>query len=169
MKDQGFQVQDTAWVVAVYTGVAMVFQLEGGYLGDRIPIRLALFLFTSIQAGAVLLLTFSTNLVMFYAFAVLFGMGFGGRNPLTVAIRGDYFGRASFGKILGLSTVPMNFLLLISAPMAGYLRDIQGSYTDAFLLLAALNFLGGVFFLLARKPQLAVADAGVPEAVSQSV
>ena len=166
MKDQGFQVQDTAWVVAVYTGVAMVFQLVGGYLGDRIPIRLALFLFTTIQAGAVFLLTFSTNLAMFYAFAVLFGMGFGGRNPLTVAIRGDYFGRASFGKILGLSTVPMNFLLLISAPMAGYFRDIQGSYTSAFLLLAVLNFLGGVCFLMARKPQLAAANTGVPEAVS---
>ena len=168
MKDQGFQVQTTAWVVAIYTGVAMLFQLVGGYLGDRIPIRLALFLFTTIQAGAVLLLTFSTNLVMFYGFAVLFGMGFGGRNPLTVAIRGDYFGRASFGKILGLSTVPMNFLLLISAPMAGYLRDIQGSYTSAFLLLAALNFLGGVCFLMARKPRLAVVGTGVPEAVSQS-
>ena len=169
MKDQGFEVQTTAWVVAAYTAVAMVFQLVGGYLGDRIPIRLALFLFTSIQAGAVLLLTFSNSLAMFYAFAVLFGVGFGGRNPLTVAIRGDYFGRASFGKIMGLSTVPMNLLLLISAPMTGYMRDVQGNYTDAFLLLAALNFLGGVFFLLARKPQLTGTDTGVPEPVSQAV
>jgi len=169
MKDQGFQVQTTAWVVAVYTAVAMVFQLVGGYMGDRIPIRLALFLFTSIQAGAVLLLTFSNSLTMFYAFAVLFGMGFGGRNPLTVAIRGDYFGRASFGKIMGLSTVPMNVLLLISAPMAGYLRDTQGDYTLAFLLLAAFNFLGGVFFLLARKPQLAAANPSTAEPVSQSL
>jgi sugar phosphate permease len=168
MKDQGFQVQTTAWVVAVYTAVAMVFQLVGGYLGDRIPIRLALFLFTTIQAGAVLLLTFSNSLAMFYLFAVLFGMGFGGRNPLTVAIRGDYFGRASFGKIMGLSTVPMNILLLISSPMAGYLRDTQGSYTLAFLLLAAFNFLGGVCFLLARKPRLAATNTSAPEWVPQS-
>ena len=41
--------------------------------------------------------------------AILFGMGFGGRNPLTVAIRGDYFGRATFAKILGLSTVPSEY------------------------------------------------------------
>ena len=97
----------------------------------------------------------------------VFGMGFGGRNPLTVAIRGEYFGRASFGKILGLSTVPMNFLLLISSPMAGYLRDIQGNYIGAFLLLALLNFVGGLCFLMARKPLLTGAENPMPEAVSR--
>ncbi len=114
-----------------------------------------LFGFTCIQAGAVVLLTFSSSLFMLYLFAALFGIGFGGRNPLTTAIRGEYFGRASFGKILGLSTVPMNVLLLVAAPLAGYLYDVQGTYTMAFIILAALNFLGGVLFLMARRPTLA--------------
>ncbi|PKB68686.1 MAG: hypothetical protein BZY81_01245 [SAR202 cluster bacterium Io17-Chloro-G4] len=152
MEDKGFEVQDTAWIVIVYLSFAMVFQLVGGYLGDRVPKRFALFGFTSLQAGAVVLLASASSLSAFYLFAVLFGMGFGGRNPLTVAIRGDYFGRASFGKILGLSTVPMNLLLLIAAPLAGYMRDVQGTYTQAFYLLAALNFVGAVLFLLARRP-----------------
>ena len=73
---------------------------------------------------------------------------------MTVAIRGDYFGRASFGKILGLSTVPMNLLLLVAAPLAGYMRDVQGSYTQAFYLLAALNMVGAVLFLMAKRPVL---------------
>jgi sugar phosphate permease len=155
INDKGFDVQTTAWVVAVYTAVSMVAQIAGGYLGDRLPKRMILFGFTSIQAGAVVLLTFSSSLFMLYLFAVLFGIGFGGRNPLTTAIRGEYFGRASFGKILGLSTVPMNVLLLVAAPLAGYLYDVQGTYTMAFIILAALNFLGGVLFLMARRPTLA--------------
>ena len=73
---------------------------------------------------------------------------------MTVTIRGEYFGRASFGKILGLSTVPMNVLLLIASPLAGYMRDVQGTYTNAFLILAALNFIGGVCFLFAKRPVL---------------
>jgi len=85
---------------------------------------------------------------------VLFGIGFGGRTPLTTAIRGDYFGRASFGKILGISTVPMNILLLIAAPMAGFMRDELGDYDMAFLVLAGLNMIGAVLFLVAKKPQL---------------
>ena len=154
IKDLGFDVQTTAWVVSAYTSVSMAFQIIGGYIGDRVPKGAAIFVFTSIQAGAVVLLTASSSLPMLYLFAVLFGIGFGGRNPLTTAIRGDYFGRASFGKILGLSTVPMNVLLLIAAPFAGYLRDVQGTYTTAFNTLAALNFLGGALFLMAKKPVL---------------
>ncbi len=159
LQDQGFPLQTTGWIVAVYTAVAMVFQLVGGYVGDRIPKRVALFIFTSIQAGAVIVLTLAGSLRSFYLFAILFGIGFGGRNPLTIAIRGEYFGRASFGKILGLSTVPMNILLLIASPFAGYMRDVQGTYTNAFLILAGLNFLGGVLFLLAKRPVLAAAQS----------
>ena len=159
LQDKGYPLQTTGWIVAVYTGVAMVFQLVGGYVGDRIPKRVALFIFTSIQAGAVVALTMAGSLGSFYLFAILFGIGFGGRNPLTVAVRGEYFGRASFGKILGLSTVPMNILLLIASPFAGYMRDVQGTYTNAFLILAGLNFLGGVLFLLAKRPVLAAAQS----------
>jgi MFS family permease len=156
VKDQGYGVQTAAWVVTVYTGVAMIFQMVGGYIGDRIPKRVALFVFTGIQAGAVVLLALSPNLTGFFLFAVLFGVGFGGRTPLTTAIRGEYFGRASFGKILGISMVPMNILLLLAGPLAGYMRDVQGTYQYAFLLLAGLNFIGAVLFLLAKNPSLAL-------------
>ena len=158
LKDKGFDVQTTGWIVVVYTATAMVFQLVGGYVGDRWPKNIALFIFTTIQAAAVVVLTLSASLLMFYLFAVLFGMGFGGRNPLTTAIRGEYFGRTSFGRILGLSTVPMNVLLLIGSPLAGYMRDIQQTYDPAFLLLAGFNFLGGVLFLFARKPRISAGD-----------
>ena len=154
LKDAGFDVQTTGWIVTVYTATAMVFQLVGGYIGDRWPKNLALFVFSSIQAAAIVMLTLAASLLSFYLFALLFGIGFGGRNPLTTAIRGEYFGRASFGRILGLSTVPMNVLLLIGSPLAGYMRDVQGSYDTAFLLLAGLNFLGGVLFLFSRRPRL---------------
>ena len=152
MQDMDYQLQTTAWVVTVYTGVSMVFQLVGGYVGDRISKRMALFIFTAIQASAVVVLTLATSLTTFYLFAVLFGVGFGGGGPLRVAIRGDYFGRASFGKILGLSAVPSNLLLLTASPFAGYLRDVQGDYLDAFRVLAGLNFLGAIFFLMAKRP-----------------
>ena len=156
LKDRGFDIQTTGWVVAAYTAVAMVFQIVGGYSGDRVPKNLVLFVFTTVQAVGVVVRTVAHTLPMVYLFAVLFGIGFGGRNPLTVAIRGEYFGRASFGKILGLSTVPMNVLLLISSPLAGYLRDVQGDYTDAFLILAFLNVVGGVLFLFSKRPKLSL-------------
>ena len=152
--DLGYGVQTTAWVITVQTAVAIVFQFLGGWAGDRMPKNVALFIFTAIQGLGVIFLTLGSGIIYFYTFAVLFGIGFGGRTPLTTAIRGDYFGRASFGKILGISTVPMNILLLIAAPMAGFMRDELGDYKMAFLLLSGLNLLGAVLFLIARKPKL---------------
>ena len=156
MSDQGYSLQTSAFVITGYTLVSMIFQIVGGYVGDRVPKRIALFVFTWIQASGVFLLTFGpTSLVVAYGFALLFGIGFGGRNPLTVSIRGEYFGRSSFGKIMGLSQVPMNVLLLTAPVFAGVVRDMTNEYTIAFAVLAALNMVGGVMFLLASKPVLA--------------
>jgi len=152
MVDKGYDIQDAAFVVSVYTAVAMGFQLVGGYVGGKIPIRLALAFFTTLQALGVVALVIADSLQSFYFFAILFGAGFGGRNPLTVAIRGEYFGSASFGKILGLSTVPMNLLLLIAAPLVGWMRDVQGTYTDAFLVMVAANLAGVACFIMAKRP-----------------
>ncbi len=154
MTEIGYSLQTVAWIVALYNFVALPFQFAGGYMGDRIPTNLALFLFTALQGVAVVLITINTSIYMFYMFAVLFGIGFGGRTPLTTAIRGEYFGRSSFGKILGISTVPMNILLLISAPLAGFMRDQLGDYQWAFLTLAILNGVGAILFLIARKPRI---------------
>ena len=155
LTDEGFSLQTAGWIVTVYTAVSMVFQLVGGYVGGRIPKNVGMFVFSSIQAGGVLVIVASpSNIGMVYVFAVLFGIGFGGTSPLATSIRGDYFGRASFGKILGLSSVPMNILLLGASPFAGLMYDINGNYTVAFETLAALNFLGAVLLLMARKPTL---------------
>ena len=81
MEDAGFSVQTTAWLVSVYTAVSMVFQLVGGYVGDRMPKRIALFIFSTLQAAGVVVLTFSTSTPMLVLFAVLFGIGFGRTQP----------------------------------------------------------------------------------------
>lgn len=153
MVDKGYTGQDSGWVITVYLALAMGFQLVGGYAGDRMSKRVGLAFFTALQAGGVLVLVVAETLPMFYLFAVLFGMGFGGRNPLTVAIRADYFGTGSFGKILGFSTVPMNLLLLIASPFAGQMYDWYGNYDMAFLILAGLNLVGAGCFLAASRPR----------------
>ncbi len=152
LTDQGLTLPQAAWVVSTYTVTSMVFQIIGGYIGDSIPKNVGLFIFTMVQAASLLVLTFATEVWMAFAFAALFGIGFGGRSPLTTSIRGEYFGRRSFGTIMGISQVPMNVLLLAAPVFPGYLYDIYGDYTLAFMILAGLNCIGGFLFLLARKP-----------------
>ena len=152
--DQGIGVQMAAWVVVTYTATSMVFQVVGGYIGDRVPKNLVIFVFTSIQALSVLAITLSHSLPMAFLFAVTLGIGYGGRSPATTAIRGDYFGRKAFATIMGLSQVPLNFCALVAPLFAGVYRDRRGSYDLPFNVLGGFCLLGAFCFLLAKKPSV---------------
>jgi MFS family permease len=150
--DRGFSLQMVGWVVSTYTAVGALFTLVGGYVGDRVPIRIALFGFSAVQSVAIAILFVNESTYIAFVFAVLMGIGFGGRIPLTTAVRGVYFGRRAFASITGISMLPMN-LFLIAAPLfAGYMFDFTGSYEVPFITVAVVSFLGSAMFLLLGKP-----------------
>ena len=152
LTDQGLSLQTASFVWSVVMGVWAVFQLVGGYLGDRLPKNLVLFGFTTLQAAAFTFAAFVHSLPMAMLFAVLYGVGFGGRFPITSAIRGDYFGRKAFATITGISMAP-GYALMLAAPMlAATMFDARGSYTLPFLILGGLGSMSGVCFLFAKKP-----------------
>ncbi|HIM36684.1 MAG TPA: MFS transporter [Dehalococcoidia bacterium] len=152
LTDQGLSLQSAASVFSMMMGVAAVFQLIGGYVGDRMETRVAVAIFAFIQAAGFIMAVFAQNMPMAILFAVLFGAGFGGRNPLTVAIRAEYFGPNAFATITGISSAPM-YLFMLAAPLfAAFMFDTQGSYMIAWLILGALGSMSGVLFLLAKKP-----------------
>ena len=155
LDDRGFSLQTVGWVVAAYTGVAAIFTLVGGYVGDRLPIRLALFGFSAIQSGAVVVLMFADSLWMVYLFSVLMGTGFGGRNPLTTAIRGVYFGRKAFASITGMSMIPMNVMLLAAPLFAGIMFDATQSYFIPMVAIAIVSLSGSTLFLFLGSPEAA--------------
>ena len=67
-------------------------------------------------------------------------------------MRGEYFGRKAFGKIMGVSTLPMMTMSIAAPVLAGRFYDSQGNYSEAFLYIAIAGALGSLFFLLAKKP-----------------
>lgn len=152
LDDRGFSLQTISAVVATYTAVNAIFILVGGYLGDRMPIRFPAFAFSAVQSVAVVVLVLAHDKPMLFLFAVILGIGFGGRTPVTTSIRGVYFGRKAFAAITGISMVPMN-LLLFSAPLfAGYMRDATGTYNTPFLIIAVVCLIGSFLFLLLGNP-----------------
>ncbi len=86
----------------------MAFVLAGGWIGDRVPIRRAMFVFGLAEAAAVGVLGFAGTLPMFCLSAALTGIGAGGRIPLTLAVHGVYFGRRNFATITGVSHMALN-------------------------------------------------------------
>ena len=161
LDDRGFSLQMVGWVVSTYTAVGAVFTLVGGYVGDRMPIRIAIFGFSAVQSIAVFVLLFANSIFLMFLFAVILGIGFGGRNPLTTAIRGAYFGRKAFASITGISMVPMNVLLFSSPLFAGIMFDIQGTYIVPFTVVAVVSLIGSALFLPLGAPEVPRATKGV--------
>jgi MFS family permease len=118
-----------------------------------------------------LLVAYATMLPMVVAFAVLHGLAWGVRGPLMQAMRADYFGTASFGVIMGLSSLIVMFGNTAGPLVAGILADRTGSYEAGFTVLAVLAGLGSIFFLLAVRPPPPVrVTAGLsPERLGQPV
>jgi MFS family permease len=152
LTDQGLSLQAAAYVFSMVMGVAAIFQLIGGYVGDRMPKHVGISIFGFIQATGFLTSVLVHGFPMAVLFAVIFGAGFGGRNPLTTAIRGDYFGKNAFATITGISSAPMYAFMLAAPLFAAFLFDATGSYTVAFLIIGSLGMMSGVLFLLAKKP-----------------
>ena len=152
LTDQGLSLQTAAYMWAVIMGAAMVSSLVAGYLGDRMPKHLALFFFVAIQSTGFGMAVLIEGIPLAVLVSVIYGIGFGGRNPLAVAIRADYFGQRAFATITGLSMAPMFFLQLVAPLFAAAMFDWRGSYTLAFAILAVLGFIGALLFLPATRP-----------------
>ena len=152
--DRGLPLQTVGLVVSTYLGVGALFNLVGGYIGDRLPIRMAIFGFSVLQSVAVGVLLLADSTPLAFLFAVLLGVSFGGRSPLTTAIRGIYFGRRAFASITGMSMVPMNGFMIALPLFAGYMFDTTGSYDIPFMVLIVLNLVGSFLFLMLGEPKL---------------
>ena len=153
LDDRDLPLATVGLVVATLMAVSALFTLLGGLLGDRVLVRYSLCLFTVVQSVAVVVLILADSLPMAFFFAVLMGIGWGGRAAPTSSVRGVYFGRKAFASITGMSMVPMNFFLLGGPLFAGYMRDATGDYDQPFVIIAVISMLGSCLYLFLGEPQ----------------
>ena len=149
----GMTLTQAATVELAYTVAALPSQFIFGYLADRLPKTLLIAALMAVQATGILIIALFDSVPTAYLFALLYGIGFGGRVPLTTAIRGEYFGRKSFATIMGISQLPMNIAMIFAPLFAGYMYDTTRRYIVPFTVFAALCYFGAVLMLFARKPE----------------
>ena len=148
----GYSVTAAASMITVMTVAQVAGQLGGGFLGDRYDKRALIVAAMVLNAAALGLLAFAASLWMVVVFAILNGIGFGARIPLTTALRADYFGGEHYGTITGFSSMVVTVGIITGPLVAGASYDLSGSYTIGFAGLALLASLGAFVFLFTRKP-----------------
>lgn len=142
-----------ARLIALMTAMLVAGMLLGGALGDRADDKRLIIVPAMLgHMTAMLLLAWTASLWLVTFAVALQGLSWGCRGPLTSALRAEYFGTASFGKIQGFSSLIVMSGMMCGPLAAGAIYDARGSYAPAFTLLALVVGLGSLCFVFARRP-----------------
>jgi len=165
----GYSDGRAAFFIALMTVFQIVGQVGGASLGDFISKRLLVIACMMMHAVGLLLVAYINETWAVVAFCVLHGIAWGTRGPLMQAMRADYFGRTSFGTIMGFSSLIVMLGTTVGPVVAGVLYDRYGSYELAFTIIAGIAAAGSVFFMLSWRPAPPTPPASSPPATDGAV
>jgi MFS family permease len=150
--DIGIPSVQAAFAAGIFGPVMSISQLGVGFLGLKFKMHsLAIVsIFIAILGFIIMLFAKSMGIAIFYN--IVLGLGFGVQAIAMGNLIPDYFGRTEFPKIMGYTMPFTTILSAFSAPAAGYIRDITGSYIQAFQLTIVLMVIGFLLVFFARPP-----------------
>ena len=160
---RGFSVAESANLIAVLTGSAVIGKLGIGWLADRVDKRL-IFAFTCLcNIAFLLLLRSEPSLHSLMVAASVIGLAIGGVYPAWTTLTAQCFGRASFGQAYGLMNLVTMPFVLGSVALAGRSFDTTGSYDQAFAVFLGSAALAAVLVGAARPSvQRLPVNAAIP-------
>jgi predicted MFS family arabinose efflux permease len=154
--DQGFPRLFVAGVFGLVGLMSIVGRIVFGVAADRIGRAASASLSYACTAlGTLCLLAIERwrQPAPLYAYALLFGLGFGARGPIITAMASQLFQGRRFGVIYGILSVGSGIGGGIGPWFGGAIHDLTGSYRAACLISIVFCALGTLCFWLARPPR----------------
>jgi MFS family permease len=151
--DQGFPRLFVAGIFGLTGLLSVAGRIVFGFAADRIGRTTSATISYACTAGGTLcLLALEAwpHAAALYAYAVLFGLGFGARGPIITAMASQLFPGRRFGVIYGILSVGNGIGGGVAPWFGGFVHDVTGSYRVAFLVAVGFCVLGSVCFWLAR-------------------
>ena len=151
--ERGISPTIAATIVSTFSLAGVLSSLFFGHIGDRVSVRGALAASAALLALGAVTMRGVDGPLLGYASAVLFGAGIGGILTMIPVAWANYFGRAHFGAIRGI-TLPAQVGGQAMGPLAaGLLHDLTGSYASGLGAFAVLSLLAAGLALITRAPR----------------
>ena len=151
--ERGISPTVAATIVSSFSLAGALSSLLFGYLGDRVPVRAALAASAALLGLGAVIMRGVEGPLLGYASAVLFGAGIGGILTMIPIAWANYFGRAHFGAIRGI-TLPAQVGGQAIGPLAaGVLHDLTGSYASGLTVFAVLSLIAVCVALITHAPR----------------
>jgi MFS family permease len=123
-----------------------------GVLADRFDLRKVSCIQFLIQGVGLVIAIASVDIRLVYLGFFLYGTGLAGSFVLREVIWANFFGRASLGKVRGLSLFFSHLFAASGAPFFGFLHDRMGSYIISFTIFSCALFTSAFLILFAKPP-----------------
>ena len=152
------------WLASSAAGAVAIGDILGrvsiGIVGDRASKKLLLAVSFAIQmlgVGALALINaqwlgFNWGLLPLPVFVLGFGLGFGASIPLRLAILADYFGRRSYGSIVGIVSSVSSVFGIAGPLLVGLTFDLTQSYRPGYAVMSIVLILAIPLTLTLESP-----------------
>jgi len=153
--DLNYSQGQAANVISLVLGASIIGRLLMGWLADRFSKKHVMILIYTIISVSIMLLYFAKTPGVVYLFAVLFGIGLGGDYMIIPLMAAELFGVKVMGRVMGLILTVDGLAEAFGPLLAGWLRDISGSYATGFTALILLSVIGtiAIWMLPGKKNQ----------------
>lgn len=141
----------TAW--SILNGASILGRVWFGDVGQKLGWKKTFISSCLICAAATVLLITINKALFLYAFAVVFGLFYGGRTTQVFGLIGYCFGNSRSLPTLTSFAHSVSILGGISGPLiGGFIYDQSGSYWLAFVISAISWLLAALVIVLVQKP-----------------
>jgi MFS family permease len=149
--EHGFPEMTMAVSLGVMGATDIIGTILSGWLCDRFGKRSPLAIYYTLRGVSLMLLPYVESTGQLMAFSVVYGLNWLSTVPATSAITADLFGKQNVGVVFGWICFAHQVGAALASYGAGYLHNLAGSYTLAFVM-------SGLFALVATGIVLNLRD-----------
>jgi len=139
--DLGYGVARGADMLSIMMAAGIVSRVASGFIADRIGGIRTLLAGSVLQGLALLFYIPFDGLASLYVVSLIFGLSQGGIVPCYAVIVREYMPAAEAGQRVGIVIMATILGMAIGGWMSGWIYDLTGSYSAAFLNGIAWNLL----------------------------
>jgi MFS family permease len=140
-------------IAAGVTALSILGRFGFGWLADYADRRRTLACSLAMMSLGMFVLVYVDSGWVLFLFLFLFPTGYGGGTSVRGVFLGEYFGRAAFGRLIGLIMGIGAIGGMIGPTLAGFVFDTTGSYYPAWIGLGFVSCLSVVLMLSVRSKE----------------
>jgi MFS family permease len=148
---EGVSVVVAASLLTVMSGVSVITRLAVPVMAERMGTRTVMAVAYVAQGLPVIMLFWTHDVTMFYVFAIVFGIGYGGEAGGFPILNRKYYGLAPVGAAHGFQMLGAGLGMAVGGWVGGITFDLTGGY-DIALVVSIVTSLGGAVSIMLLEP-----------------